>query len=89
MTRDHAVGMTEYRFTALFEPDEDGGYTVSFPALPGCLTHGATKDEARRMAAEALEGYLETLQEDGMPIPVEHEVELPICEPVSVQLKAV
>jgi len=73
MTHDEAVATTEHRFTALFEPDEDGGYTVSFPALPGCLTHGATKDEARRMAAEVLQGYLETLHEDGMPIPVEND----------------
>lgn len=89
MTNEEAVATTEYRFTALFEADEDGGYTVSFPALPGCLTHGATMDEARRMAAEVLGGYLETLQEDGMPIPVEHDIELPIRETVSVQLKAI
>ena len=70
MAQHEAVTTTEYRFTALFEPDEDGGYTVSFPALPGCLTHGETMDEARRMASEVLEGYLETLREDGMPIPL-------------------
>lgn len=88
MAHHEAVAATEYRFTALFEPDEDGGYTVSFPALPGCLTHGATMDEARRMAAEALQGYLETLNEDGMSIPVENDSQLPICETVHVQLKA-
>lgn len=88
MPHRETVATTEYRFTALFEADEDGGYTVSFSALPGCLTHGATMDEAREMAAEVLQGYLETLHEDGMPIPVEKDSDLPTWETVRVQLKA-
>jgi predicted RNase H-like HicB family nuclease len=61
MTKRARVNSREYSFTAVFEPAEEGDYVVSFPALPGCLTQGETLAEARRMAAEALAGYLETL----------------------------
>jgi predicted RNase H-like HicB family nuclease/predicted RNA binding protein YcfA (HicA-like mRNA interferase family) len=53
----------------VFEPEPDGGYTVHFPALRGCITYGQTLDEARDMAEKALELYLESLREDDLPIP--------------------
>ncbi len=40
----------EYNYTALFEPAEEGGYTVTVPALPGCITGGDTFEEAQAMA---------------------------------------
>jgi antitoxin HicB len=61
--------MSEYRFTVLFEPAEEGGYVVTCPALPGLVTEGETLDEARDMARDAIRGYLESLQKDGQPIP--------------------
>jgi predicted RNase H-like HicB family nuclease len=45
------------------EKNEDGGYTVTVPALPGCITEGATWDEAVANAQEAIAGYLGCLQE--------------------------
>jgi predicted RNase H-like HicB family nuclease len=42
------------QFIALIHKDADSDYGVSFPDLPGCVTAGATLDEARDMAAEAL-----------------------------------
>ncbi len=89
MRRRESITTREYTYTAVFEPEENGGYTVWFPALRGCLTCGATLDEAREMAAEALQGYLEILQEDGTPIPVEGDVPATVSERVRVQLKAV
>jgi predicted RNase H-like HicB family nuclease len=64
-------------FTAVIEPDrEDGGYVVTFPALPDLATQGETIEEARWMAEDCLRGYLEvlratkrTLPGSGAPIP--------------------
>jgi predicted RNase H-like HicB family nuclease len=46
-----------YTFTMLFEPEEEGGYVVTCPALPGLVTEGDTMAEARQMAEDALRGY--------------------------------
>ena len=55
------------QYTVLFTPDEESGwFTVEVPALPGCHTQGETLDEAKTMAKEAIELYLETLQERGI-----------------------
>ena len=52
-------------------PDETGGYVGTCPALPGLVTEGDTLEEAREMAADAIRGYVESLQKDGAPIPAE------------------
>ena len=36
-----------YKYTAVFEPAEEGGYVVYIPALPGCVTQGETFEEAK------------------------------------------
>jgi antitoxin HicB len=57
-------------FTAVIEPDEEeGGYVVTFPAIPDLATQGETLDEARLMAEDCLRGYLEVLRETGRPLP--------------------
>jgi antitoxin HicB len=57
-------------FTAVIEPDEEeGGYVVTFPAIPDLATQGETLDEARRMAEDCLRGYLEVLRETGRALP--------------------
>jgi antitoxin HicB len=56
-------------FTAVVEPDEDGGYVVTFPAIPDLATQGETLEEARLMAEDCLRGYLEVLRETGRPMP--------------------
>ncbi len=66
--------MSEYRYTILLHPDEEqGGYTVTVPALPGCITEGDTIDETTVMAKEAIQLYIESLIADGEPVPEEHE----------------
>lgn len=52
------------------EPDE-GGYWVKIPTLPGCVTEGDTLEEALCNAKEAVEGYLLSLADRGIPIPDE------------------
>ncbi len=54
--------------------EEEGGYTVIVPALPGCVTFGETIDEAIAMAKEAIEGYIETLNELGKEVPKDNDV---------------
>jgi antitoxin HicB len=65
------VTARQYHYTVLFEPAEEGGYTVTCPSLPGLVTEGDTLEEARAMAAEAIRGYLEALAKDGLPLPPE------------------
>ena len=50
------------RFNIILEPDEDGGFTVTVPALDGCFTQGETEEEAIENAKEAILCYLEGLE---------------------------
>lgn len=52
----------------IFEPQEEGGYYVYAPDLPGLHTQGDTIDEAVENAQEALELYVEGLREEGRPV---------------------
>lgn len=52
----------------VFEPQEEGGYYVYAPDLPGLHTQGETLDEARTNAEEALVLYVEGLREEGRPL---------------------
>ena len=63
--------MEIYRYTVIFEPAEEGGYCVYVPALNGLATQGETLEEAREMARDAIEGYIECLKDKGIPIPTE------------------
>jgi antitoxin HicB len=61
--------LLSYRILLRKEPE--GGYTVTVPSLPGCVTYGETVEEAVEMAKEAIEVYLESLREHGEEIPPE------------------
>ncbi|HEU5438980.1 MAG TPA: type II toxin-antitoxin system HicB family antitoxin [Ktedonobacterales bacterium] len=66
--------MNEYHYTILLHPDvEEGGYTVTVPALPGCVTQGETLEEAITMARDAIRLHIEGLLADGEPVPQETE----------------
>lgn len=66
--------MRKYKYTIILEPDtEEGGYTVTVPALPGCITQGETVEQCIERVHEAIEGYIESLLADGEPIPEETE----------------
>lgn len=51
-------------------------WTVSVPALPGCFTQGATREEALHRASEAIACHVEGLRADGLPVPDDVPVEL-------------
>lgn len=53
--------MKTYRYTVIFEEAEEGGYVVTYPALPGLVTEGDTLEEARAMTKDAIKGYLESI----------------------------
>lgn len=79
----------KYQFTVLFEPAEEGGYSVTAPALPGLVTEGRTLEEARAMALEAIQCHIESLLKDGEPVPDDVEIVLePIKEKLNVSLGA-
>ena len=61
------------RFFVYLEPAEEGGYIVSAPALPGCVTQGETKEEALEMIQDAIAGYVASLKQRGEPLPVGYE----------------
>ena len=61
------------KYSVILEWDEEGkGYSVTVPALPGCVTQGRTRAEALENAKEAILGYIEALKKAGEPIPQEH-----------------
>ena len=57
------------KFRILIEPDEDGMLVATVPSLPGCVSQGASREEAVRNIREAIEAYVESLRERGEPIP--------------------
>ena len=57
-----------HEFEVVLQPEEEGGFSVSVLALSGCHTQGETRDEALTMAKDAIEGYLEVLEEEGRPV---------------------
>lgn len=59
------------RYTVILEREEDGGYVVSVPALPGCVSQGDTRSEALNNIREAIELYVEDCREAGDPVPTE------------------
>jgi len=62
------------KYTIILDPDlEEGGFTVTVPALPGCVTQGESIEECIERAREAIELYIESLLADGEPVPEEIE----------------
>lgn len=58
-------------YTVILERESDGGYVVSVPALPGCVSQGDTRDEALANIREAIEVYIEDCQATGETVPTE------------------
>ena len=62
-----------YHFNILLRPESEGGFTVLVPALPGCVTYGRTLTEAKKMAADAIRGYLTSLKKHKDRLPSDNE----------------
>jgi len=52
------------RIKVILEPSEEGGYTAIVPSLPGCISEGNSRDEALKNIREAVELYLEPIEDD-------------------------
>ncbi|MCH7497176.1 MAG: type II toxin-antitoxin system HicB family antitoxin [Candidatus Marinimicrobia bacterium] len=52
------------KIKVVLEPSEDGGYTAYVPSLPGCISEGDTREEALNNIQEAIELYLEPVEDD-------------------------
>lgn len=61
--------MERYIYPAVFEQREEGGYTVMFPDLPGCISEGDDADDALLMAKDALELYMYNVEDDKEEVP--------------------
>jgi antitoxin HicB len=59
------------RYTVVLEQETDGGYVVSVPALPGCVSQGDTRGEAIANIREAIDVYLTDCRDAGDPVPTE------------------
>jgi len=59
------------RYIAVLEKDIDGGYVASVPALPGCVSQGANRDETLDNIREAIQLYIDDCRDSGDLIPNE------------------
>ena len=59
----------DYQFEVIFTAQEEGGFTVEVPDLPGCVSEGDTLEEAEENIHEAIDFYNETLEERGIQLP--------------------
>ncbi|MCH8268138.1 MAG: type II toxin-antitoxin system HicB family antitoxin [Acidobacteria bacterium] len=63
-----------YAYQISLVPEQEGGYTVLVPLLPGCVSYGRTIEEATENAKEAIALHLENLAAHKQPIPEGNEV---------------
>jgi antitoxin HicB len=74
--------MSAWRYTIILTPEPDGSaFNVTVPALPGCFTYGATRDEAVANAREAIAVHIRGLELDGEPVPDD----MPASEILSIE----
>jgi len=57
------------QFNVIFRAEPEGGFTVTVPSLPGCISYGRNLQEAKKMAANAINGYIASLKKHKEPIP--------------------
>ena len=67
------MAKTRYHYNIMLRPEPEGGFTAIVPALPGCVTYGRTLSEARKMAKDAISGYIDSLRKHKEPVPSDDE----------------
>ena len=60
-------------YNVIFRPEPKGGFTVVVPSLPGCVTYGRNLKEAKKMAADAIWGYIVSLKKHKEAVPTDEE----------------
>jgi predicted RNase H-like HicB family nuclease len=66
------------RLKIILEPSEEGGYTAIVPSLPGCISEGDTQEEALKNIREAIELYLEPVEDDQTFTPNAEMIEMAV-----------
>jgi antitoxin HicB len=67
------LGMRQLSYRTMLRKEPEGGYTVTVPSLPGCVTYGENIDHAILMAKEAIALYVESLEAHGEEVPSDAE----------------
>lgn len=67
--------MKALNYRVILESAEEGGFTVTVPSLPGCISEGDTKEEALKNIKDAIKGYLKVCKKYGDPIPPSDVIE--------------
>ena len=63
-----------FRYNVILRPEEqEGGFTVVVPSLPGCVTYGRNLKEAKKIAIDAIKGYIVSLKKHKELIPTDEE----------------
>ncbi|MCQ2585002.1 MAG: type II toxin-antitoxin system HicB family antitoxin [Treponema sp.] len=75
--------MEKYFYPAIFHKAEEGGFWVSFPDFPECLTEGDDMSQAYEMACDALGLCISDMQKEGKPLPVPSSLDMNLLEPDS------
>ena len=65
--------MKVLNYNLIFRPEPEGGFTVIVPSLSGCVTYGKNLKEAKKMALDAIQGYLVSLEKHHESIPSDEE----------------
>lgn len=65
--------MRHLHYNIIFQPESKGGYTVIVPALPGCISYCRNLKEAKKVAIDAIKGYVASLKKHNEPIPSDNE----------------
>ena len=76
--------MKTYIFAVELEHEEDGRWSATVQSLPGCATWGYSREEALNALQEATQAYIQTLLEQGKPIPSSKQIEVREAPAVSV-----
>ena len=56
---------SKLQFNVVFRPEKEGGFTAMVPLLPGCISYGKTLGEAKKMIADAIDGYIFSMKKRG------------------------
>jgi len=62
-----------FRYNVILRPEPEGGFTVVVPSLPGCVTYGRNLKEAKKIAIDAIKGYIVSLKKHKELIPTDEE----------------
>ncbi|OGZ09759.1 MAG: antitoxin HicB [Candidatus Lloydbacteria bacterium RIFCSPHIGHO2_02_FULL_50_13] len=65
--------MQTLNYNIVLQPEKEGGFTVLVPAFPGCISYGKTISEAKKMAEDAIRGYIASIRKHHEPIPSDNE----------------